>query len=75
MPKTKITSKGQITIPKTVRDRLGLRAGDEIDFVEDISGVRIQKRMPSSPFTKYRGFLTHLSANDLDTLVEEMRSQ
>lgn len=30
-----ITSKGQITIPLPVRQRLGLRAGDQIEFDED----------------------------------------
>jgi AbrB family looped-hinge helix DNA binding protein len=28
----KITSKGQVTIPKSVRDTLGLREGDELLF-------------------------------------------
>jgi antitoxin PrlF len=31
----KITSKGQVTIPKSVRDTLGLRAGDELLFRVD----------------------------------------
>ena len=55
MPKTKITTKGQVTIPKDVRERLGLRPGDEIEFVEDRSGFRVQKRVAASPFKKYRG--------------------
>ena len=28
-----ITSKGQVTIPKRIRDRLGLDAGTEIEFI------------------------------------------
>ncbi len=33
-----LTSKGQITIPKPVRDRLGLGTGDRVEFVELESG-------------------------------------
>lgn len=36
----KLTSKGQITIPKSVRDALGLEEGDEVLFrVEDSRAV------------------------------------
>jgi antitoxin PrlF len=30
-----ITSKGQITLPKEVRDRLSLKPGDAVEFIED----------------------------------------
>jgi AbrB family looped-hinge helix DNA binding protein len=28
----KVTSKGQVTVPKAVRDALGIKAGDEVTF-------------------------------------------
>lgn len=34
-----ITSKGQITIPKDVRTRLGVDTGDRVEFVEIQDGV------------------------------------
>jgi AbrB family looped-hinge helix DNA binding protein len=73
--RTKITSKGQVTIPKDVRERLGLRPGDEIEFVDDRKGFRVQKRVTASPFRKYRGYLKHLAGRDPDELVEQMRGR
>ena len=71
----KITSKGQITIPKRVRERLGVRPGDEIEFAEENGTVRIQKRVSTSPFRKYRGYLKQLAGHDPDELLEQMRGQ
>jgi len=34
-----VTSKGQITIPKPVRDGLGVESGDRVEFVELERGV------------------------------------
>lgn len=29
----RVTTKGQVTIPKEIRDRLGIEAGSEVDFI------------------------------------------
>jgi AbrB family looped-hinge helix DNA binding protein len=73
--KSKVTTKGQVTIPKDVRERLGLRPGDEIEFVEDTAGFRVQKRVLVSPFKRYRGYLKGLAGREPDELVEQMRGQ
>jgi len=37
----KVTSKLQVTIPKTLADRSGIHPGDEIDWAESGDGLRI----------------------------------
>ena len=54
----KLTSKGQVTVPREIRRRLGVRAGDRIEFVEDEKGVRVAAVRTVSPFAKYRGIGT-----------------
>jgi antitoxin PrlF len=69
----RVTTKGQVTIPKEIRDALGIEPGDEITFEEVDSGYRIQKKAPTTanggdPFDKYRGM-----ADSADTMPERMR--
>lgn len=75
MSTAKVTSKGQITIPKAVRDRLGLRSGDEVEFLEEDGIVRLRKQVEHSPFARYRGYLEQLRGSNPDDLIEDMRGQ
>jgi antitoxin PrlF len=43
----RVTSKGQVTIPQTVRERLGIEPGSEVDFELDGRGVRLVRRRTS----------------------------
>jgi len=38
MAKATLTSKGQLVIPKAIREHLGLRPGDKLDFVVQDDG-------------------------------------
>jgi len=56
---TTVTSKGQVTIPKLVRDHLGIGPGSQVDFRQTADGgIVIEKtdgpRQPSR-FAKVRG--------------------
>ena len=61
----KVTTKGQVTIPKEIRDRLGIEAGDEIEFEKSDDGYVLRKSTDENPFEKWRGVA------DTDKTVEE----
>ncbi|MDW6021385.1 AbrB/MazE/SpoVT family DNA-binding domain-containing protein [Mesorhizobium sp. BAC0120] len=56
---TTVTSKGQVTIPKAVRDRLGLKPGSKVEFKSGPGGEVVLKRTdekrPPSRFLKFLG--------------------
>lgn len=53
--KSVVSEKGQVTIPKPVRDRLGLSPGTEIEF-EAIEGRLVgRKASKEDVFKKWRG--------------------
>jgi AbrB family looped-hinge helix DNA binding protein len=70
-----ITSKGQITLPKKLRDRAGLKQGDEVKFVEDRHGIRILRNLDPDRFRKWRGFGKGLKGEDIDRVIDEMRGR
>ena len=53
--KARITSKGQVTVPKVCRDKLGLRTGTILDF-ETVDGVLVARKVQHEDiFAKWRG--------------------
>ena len=65
-----ITSKGQITIPREVRQSLGVRAGDVVLFESSEKGVWVRLK---SPFAKYRGIGNPGVHSGRTAVVEYMR--
>lgn len=81
MEVSRVTSKGQITIPKAVRERLNLTEGDKVAFIEKDGNIVITR----SSVIALREFLDSMSAeaqakgiteeellNDLEQVREEM---
>jgi AbrB family looped-hinge helix DNA binding protein len=60
----KVLSKGQITLPKIIREKLGIKAGDIVSFKEIGNGVIIKK---GKSILDYKGCLpdTGLSAEKI----------
>lgn len=71
MAASTLTSKGQVTIPREVRDRLGLREGDRLVFQFDEQGRLIVLPDARDPLGDLPGLLRHL-AKSRPVTVEEM---
>ena len=69
--RSKMTSKGQITIPKSIRDLLHLLKGDEVVLVLTEKGV-ILKRETASLRGIWKDELTEKEINDG---IKEIRSK
>ena len=53
---TTITSKGQVTVPKAIREHLHLRPGDKLDFLlDEKGGLRVEP--VTEPVTALKGML------------------
>jgi antitoxin PrlF len=69
MPIATVTSKGQITLPKEIRDRLKLEPGTRINFAVDASGQVVLKPL-NYDFRSLRGILK--SRRKRPVTIEEM---
>ncbi len=74
---SKITSKGQVTVPVEIRRKLGLRQGDRVEFCEK-GGDAVIRRAPdaANPFERYKGAFKGLGG-DLQAInrwIAELRN-
>ena len=68
-----ISSKGQITVPKAVRDKLGLRAGARVDFELTAGGVLLRKGQRSATRSVDRVLGILKRETSTDALIADMR--
>jgi antitoxin PrlF len=72
MATSTLTSKGQVTIPKDIRERLGLKEGDRLVFRFDERGNLLLRPEAQGPLGRLPGLLHHL-AKDRPVTIEEMK--
>lgn len=71
-----VTSKGQITLPKSVRKALGVEAGTEVDFIIKPEGVLLRRRIPEEAFDEWQGYLpAHGDTASTDEIMAELRGE
>jgi antitoxin PrlF len=75
MSTANLTTRGRITIPKEIRDRMGLRAGDKVVFVENSGSFILKKSVANSPFDPWVGFLENPTGETVDEIIEDLRGR
>ena len=71
--KSIVSEKGQVTIPKAIRDRLGLRAGSVVEF-QAVNGKLVgMKAETADPFRKWLGKGRLPNGLNVDTYLERVR--
>jgi antitoxin PrlF len=73
-----VTSKGQITVPQEIRERLGLKKGDRVEFVAEKTRTVVRRaKTTENPFTKYVGVLPAFPGGkkEINAWVRDLRGR
>jgi len=72
---SRITSKGQVTIPAKVRNELNINAGSLVGFLPGDDGTYYIKPIEKDPLDALRGFLKYagppVSLEDMDNAISK----
>jgi AbrB family looped-hinge helix DNA binding protein len=69
--KRKVGERGQVTIPKRLREELGIRPGEEVEFERGENGeLRLRRVVSKDPVYRILGILEPF---DVDAYLEETR--
>jgi len=71
----RVTSKGQVTIPRNIRETLGISPETEIEFLEDNGRfyiTKVNKPKQNKAFAKFRGIASaKLSTDEIMALTRK----
>ena len=73
MPISTITSKGQTTVPKEVREALDLGPGDKLTW--EVKGGRVAVTTERPALYRWKGFIKHGPADAVEAVAEARRTR
>ncbi|OLC53162.1 MAG: hypothetical protein AUH85_14855 [Chloroflexi bacterium 13_1_40CM_4_68_4] len=71
--KTRVSEKGQITIPKRLRERLGIRPGQVLEVLEEEGRLVAAKATTEDPVQRVYGILS--LRRSTDRAIAELRGK
>jgi len=69
----KVTSKGQVTIPRQIREAIGIKAGSKVKFEIHNGECVLKKVIEEDPFQRWAGYLK--LSKTTDQIMEELRGE
>jgi AbrB family looped-hinge helix DNA binding protein len=73
MPTSTITSKGQTTVPKEIREALDLGPGDKLTW--EINGGRVAVTTERPALYRWKGFIKHGPADAVKAVAEARKTR
>lgn len=72
--RSRVSEKGQVTIPKAIRERLGIRPGELLEFDEGADGRVVARKVATrDPVDEVYGILN--AREGTDELIERLRGE
>ncbi|MCW3017714.1 MAG: transcriptional regulator, AbrB family [Solirubrobacterales bacterium] len=71
--KATVSEKGQVTVPKPLRESLDIRPGDELEFSEEGGRLIASKALRGDPVASVYGILK--APRSTDDLIREIRGE
>jgi AbrB family looped-hinge helix DNA binding protein len=68
---SRVSEKGQVTVPKSLREQLDIRPGDELDFVEENGRLVALKSTRQDPVDTVYGSVD--LGRSTDEIIRELR--
>jgi AbrB family looped-hinge helix DNA binding protein len=71
----RLTSKGQVTIPADIREKLGLLPNTEVEFEIDGDAVRVRKVAQPKGLTRGQALIAHMRGRGTGRLTTDQIMQ
>ncbi|MEW6667748.1 MAG: AbrB/MazE/SpoVT family DNA-binding domain-containing protein [Thermodesulfobacteriota bacterium] len=72
---SRVTSKGQITIPQNIREKFGFVPGAEVEVIVQDGRVVVVKSRHENPFMKWLGRGKRRNKRRVDTMIDQIRGR